>query len=93
MGVKIERTSDESLAAALVRFNRLSRQQHRRSWAKARHGYYEKPSVLRRRKAAIGSISSRRSTVGVGAFERYANLAEPASPVGSPSIATDGGCG
>lgn len=74
MGLRIERTSDESLSAALVRFSRLSRQQHRRSWAKARRDYYEKPSVVRRRKAAIGVISSRRSTVGVASFKRYANL-------------------
>ncbi|BBO30845.1 hypothetical protein PLANPX_0457 [Lacipirellula parvula] len=74
MGIRIERTSDESLCAALARFNRLSRQQHRRSWAKARRGYYEKPSVVRRRQAAIGLISSRRSTVGMAPFKRYANL-------------------
>ncbi|WP_171474901.1 30S ribosomal protein S21 [Frigoriglobus tundricola] len=49
----------ETIRDALQRLRRQVRQQFSRSWYTSRVGYYEKPSVRKRRKQGTAAINSR----------------------------------
>jgi ribosomal protein S21 len=50
MTVRVEVREGESLSAAMHRLKKQAFLAHRRAWVKSRPGYFEKPSVLRRKR-------------------------------------------
>lgn len=66
MAVRVVLREDESLDDALRRFKKSVKLRYRMGWAKRRYNYFEKPSVLRRRKHILDTISRRRSGYGIG---------------------------
>jgi ribosomal protein S21 len=57
MTIKIEVLEGESIASAVIRFRKKVHQNGIRSWYKSRVGYYEKPSIKRRRKRRLAWIN------------------------------------
>ena len=53
MGIKVVVDDRESVADLLVRFEQLRYFVYRRPWTKRRLGYFEKPSVVRRREQRL----------------------------------------
>ncbi len=50
MTIKVIPDKDENISRALSRLNKLVDSAHSQPWTKRRYGYYEKPSVIRRRR-------------------------------------------
>jgi ribosomal protein S21 len=50
MSAKVIVAEGEDLSKALRRFNQLMRKIYGRPWTKRRFGYFEKPSILRRKR-------------------------------------------
>lgn len=50
MPVRVEVRESEDIASALIRLRKKAFLTNRRAWAKRRLGYYEKPSVVRRKR-------------------------------------------
>ncbi|PQO34218.1 30S ribosomal protein S21 [Bremerella cremea] len=59
MTSKIELQSNESIDSAVRRFHKQISTKFSRSWYKSRAGYYEKPSVRKRRKRRLAQINRR----------------------------------
>lgn len=55
MGLKIRIQDNENIDAALTRFRRKEQYEYKR-WTKKRYGYYEKPSILKRRRKKMAKI-------------------------------------
>ena len=50
MGVQVEVDEEQDIEQALAEFRRRVRQEYQGRWYKRRYGYYESPSVLRRKR-------------------------------------------
>jgi hypothetical protein len=59
MSVHVELHGDETPARMMERFTAHVRQEYGRPWTKRRFGYYEKPSVLRRKRAKMRRLRAR----------------------------------
>ena len=59
MSLRIEARADEDFLAMVERFNQRVRYEYHRPWTKRRYGYYEKPSVLRRKRAKMRKLQTR----------------------------------
>jgi ribosomal protein S21 len=55
MGLKIRIQDNENIDAALARFRRKEQYEYKR-WTKKRYGYYEKPSILKRKRKKMAKI-------------------------------------
>jgi len=55
MGVKVYVRDNESIESALGRFRRKELFAYKR-WTKKRYGYYEKPSVLKRKRKKMAKL-------------------------------------
>ena len=58
MGVKVYVRDNESIESALERFRSKESYEYKR-WTKKRYGYYEKPSVLKRRRKKMAKLWQR----------------------------------
>jgi hypothetical protein len=59
MSVRIEPRGDETPARMIDHFMQHVRREYGRPWTKRRFGYYEKPSVLRRKRAKMRRLRAR----------------------------------
>lgn len=57
MTVKIDVTTGESIEVALRNFNKRVKSETDRRWYKRRFGYYEKPSILKRKAKKMKKLS------------------------------------
>lgn len=62
MGNKIEVREGETLQSAIQRLRRQVGNKFSRSWYKTRVGYYEKPSIRKRRQESTAARSKRSCT-------------------------------
>ncbi len=72
MAVRVVLRKDESLDDALRRFKTSVKLRYRMGWAKRRYNYFEKPSVMRRRKQVLDKFSHRMGA----SFARRAGFTE-----------------
>jgi hypothetical protein len=61
MSLRVEPRDDETPAQTIERFTQHVRREQGRPWTKRRFGYYEKPSVLRRKRAKMRRLRARGS--------------------------------
>lgn len=59
VGIKIAVGENESIQEALRRFRQELKGKGSRSWYKTRAGYFEKPSIRKRRKRRIATINQK----------------------------------
>jgi hypothetical protein len=67
VGIKVIVGEGESVAQAIERFEQLRYFVYRRPWTKRRFGYFEKPSVVRRREARLRRMRRQ----GCGWYHRF----------------------
>jgi ribosomal protein S21 len=67
VGIRVVVGDGESVAEALVRFEQLRYFVYRRPWTKRRYGYFEKPSVVRRREQRLRTMRR----LGWGWYHRF----------------------
>ncbi len=60
MSANVEVHEEETIQIAIKRFRKVVSQKFSRSWYKSRVGYYEKPSIRKRRKQHIAEINRRK---------------------------------
>ena len=59
MTVRVEVGQGEELGKVLRRFAETVGRDYGRPWTKRRYGYYEKPSILSRKKASMRRLNSK----------------------------------
>jgi ribosomal protein S21 len=69
--IRVEVREGESLSSALQRFRRQVHAAYRRPWTKRKLGYYEKPSVLRRKKKRMKRMNMTSITYAVMFGDRH----------------------
>ena len=72
--IKIVPHKGEDFERTIKRFNKAVRKEYDRAWHKRRYGYYEKPSVLRRKRMKIKWRNNMRFRRGVSSTRFYMNL-------------------
>jgi ribosomal protein S21 len=74
MTVRVEVQESEDVYLALRRLNKKAFLVNRRAWVKSRPGYYEKPSILRRKRHMMDARN--RAAASGGGLRLWLGLAE-----------------
>jgi ribosomal protein S21 len=72
--IKVVPLEGEDFERTIKRFNKAVRKEYDRAWHKRRYGYYEKPSVLRRKRMKIKWRNNIRFRHGAPSTQFYMDL-------------------
>jgi ribosomal protein S21 len=62
----VEVREGQDLLDAIRKLNKQVREAHGRAWVKRRLGYFEKPTVLRRKRAKVGRLNKGSGVLKLG---------------------------